>query len=79
MGHSALVTETGLNSTGWSEFALDARQKTQHGPLADKWKFALALMKEIGGELHVQPGGNGRGTRVTITFSSDIPGVIPSG
>jgi two-component system, sensor histidine kinase PdtaS len=33
-------------------------------------RIVLSLVKEIGGELHVFPGDNGRGTRFTVTFRS---------
>jgi two-component sensor histidine kinase len=33
-------------------------------------KIILSLVKDIGGELHIFPGDNGRGTRFTVTFSS---------
>ena len=31
-------------------------------------KIVLSLVKQIGGELHILPGDNGRGTRFTVTF-----------
>jgi two-component sensor histidine kinase len=33
-------------------------------------RIVLSLVREIGGELHIFPGDNGRGTRFTVTFSS---------
>jgi two-component system, sensor histidine kinase PdtaS len=33
-------------------------------------KIVLSLVKQIGGELHVSPGENGRGTRFTVAFRS---------
>ena len=35
-------------------------------------KIVLSLVKQIGGELHILPGDNGRGTRFTITFGSRL-------
>jgi two-component system, sensor histidine kinase PdtaS len=31
-------------------------------------KIVLALVKQIGGELKIMPGDNGRGTKVTVLF-----------
>ncbi len=36
-------------------------------------KIILALAKQIGGELHILPGDNGRGARFRITFRSSSP------
>lgn len=33
-------------------------------------KIVLSLVKQIGGELHILPGDNGRGTRFTVTFDA---------
>ena len=31
-------------------------------------KIVQSLVQQIGGELHILPGDNGRGTRVTVKF-----------
>ena len=36
-------------------------------------KIVLALVQQIGGELHVHAGDNGRGTRFTVTFCAPLP------
>jgi two-component sensor histidine kinase len=41
-------------------------------------KIVLSLLKEIGGELHVFPGGNGAGARFTIAFNPSDPIRIPN-
>lgn len=33
-------------------------------------RIVLSLVKQIGGELHIRPGDNGRGARFTITFDA---------
>jgi hypothetical protein len=38
-------------------------------------KIVLALVKQIGGELHILPSDNGRGACFTITFCSSKSGV----
>ena len=35
-------------------------------------KIVLALVKQVGGELHILPGDNGRGTRFAVTFGSRL-------
>jgi len=35
-------------------------------------KIVLSLVKQIGGELHIHPGDNGRGTSFTVTFGSRL-------
>ena len=37
-------------------------------------KIVLSLVKQIGGELHIVPGDNGRGARFTVTFHSPRSG-----
>jgi two-component system, sensor histidine kinase PdtaS len=36
-------------------------------------KIIQSLVKEIGGELHIAPGGGGRGARFTVTFGFPTP------
>jgi two-component sensor histidine kinase len=36
-------------------------------------KIVLALVKQIGGELHIHPGENGRGTRFGVAFCAPLP------
>jgi len=40
-------------------------------------KIVRSFVKEIGGELHILPGENGRGTRFRVTFSSSRDGRQP--
>jgi two-component system, sensor histidine kinase PdtaS len=72
---SIIVQIGGTPAAGYSLSVLDdgPGMPTEFDPARCRGlgtKIVLALVKQIGGELKIMPGDNGRGTRFTVTFSA---------